>query len=231
MAGIGHNSDLTPAERKALLMGHYKQIASAKEALEEARAAYQKTRKDAKADSVVLADIDFMFRCAEVEDEKSIVSELVSRTEIADWFGLPVAFQADMFGSFDREPAVDKAARQGAKAGATGKGGNPYDESSPQGRAWAEAWSSEQKKLQEAFIAAQEKLTAQRADVVKPKRGRPPKDTSAAGKPVEGDTPDSVKVEAAPEPAKKTPPKPPIEDEELTRSEREDLSRARAQVH
>ncbi|TIW28709.1 MAG: hypothetical protein E5V63_04325 [Mesorhizobium sp.] len=248
MSDIGHNSELTPEERKALMMNHYRTIGKAKEALEAARDEYSRLRKLAKADKVKLADIDFMFRCADIEDGQIIVDDLKRQAEIAAWFALPVQFQSDMFGSFDREPAVDRARREGQKAGATGVGGNPYDENSPQGRAWAKAWSEEQAKARDALLAAMEKRNEERlseADSLKgtKRRGRPPKNASAAGQEIKGDTPDQAKAaekQAANDEkaASPRPPKPaskpadtkaadPKSEDELTNAERETLRQSR----
>jgi hypothetical protein len=156
----GHNSggnELTPAERKALFMDHYRPIAAQLEIVSEAKAEYNRLRKLAKADKIKLADIDFALRCAEVDDGNIIVDDLRRQAEIAAWFALPVEFQPDMFGDFNREPSDDRARREGRKAGATGVGSNPYDENSEPGKAWAEAWSAEQKIAREALVVAMTK--------------------------------------------------------------------------
>ncbi|OIN06113.1 hypothetical protein BFS86_19610 [Shewanella algae] len=160
MAEVGHNSELTPEQRKALMMDHYRNIGEAKEKLEEARKEYNKRRKLAKAEKIKLADIDFMFRCADIEDGQIIIDTLKQQAEIASWFALPVDFQPDMFGNFEREPGEDLARRQGKAAGATGIGSNPYDEHSPMGRAWAEEWSKEQEIARESLKIVMEKRNA-----------------------------------------------------------------------
>lgn len=164
MSDVGHNSEQTPAERKAIFMGHFKPIAAQLAVVQEAQAEYKRLRKLAKAEKIKLSDIDFALRCAEVEDENVIVDDLKRRAEIAAWFALPVEFQSDMFGDFTREPGVDRARREGRKAGALGVGGNPYDENSANGKAWAEAWSEEQKKALEAMQSAMEKRNAEQAE-------------------------------------------------------------------
>lgn len=151
------NSELTPAERKALFMDHYRPIAAQLEVVTAAKSEYNRLRKLAKAEKIKLADIDFALRCAEVDDGNIIVDDLRRQAEIAAWFALPVEFQPDMFGNFSREPSEDRARREGMKAGATGVGSNPYDENSEPGKAWAEAWSAEQKIAQEALLAAMTK--------------------------------------------------------------------------
>lgn len=163
MSEVGHNSELTPEERKALFFDHYRPIAAQLEKVREAQAEYKRLRKLAKADKIALWEIDYALRCAEVEDETIIPDRLKREAEIAAWFALPVDFQPDMFGDFGREPSEDRARREGRAAGASGIGSNPYDENSPQGRAWAEEWSKEQTKARDALQSAMSKANAVKA--------------------------------------------------------------------
>lgn len=168
IAEAGHNSELTPEERKALFFDHYRPIAAQLEIVRAAQAEYKKLRKLAKADKIALWEIDYALKCAEVEDETILPDRIRREAEIAAWFALPVDFQPDMFGSFDREPGEDRARREGRAAGASGKGSNPYDENSPQGRAWAEEWRKEQKKNAEALVSVMEKRNAAAAHEADP---------------------------------------------------------------
>lgn len=163
----GHNggNELSPDERKSLMFHHYQKVVDQKAKVDLEREEYKRLRKLAKADGVTLADLDFMIRCAEVDDPEIVPDEIKRRAEIAAWFALPVDFQPDMFGDFKREPAEDRARREGRAAGASGKGDNPYDENSPTGRAWAEEWSKEQAKARDALKAAMEKKNAAAAEV------------------------------------------------------------------
>ncbi len=156
-APAGHNSELTPAERKALFMDHYRPIAAQTEVVKEAKAELNRLRKLAKADKIPLKNIDFALRCAEINDEGIIPQELRDRAEIAAWFALPIDYQADMFGDFTREPGEERARREGRKAGALGRGGNPYDEDSVLGRAWAAEWRVEQEKARAALLSGMQK--------------------------------------------------------------------------
>lgn len=157
----GHNSEPTAEDRRARFFNHYRPIAAQLEKVREAQAAYKKLRKEAKAEGIALWEIDYALRCAEVEDENVITDRIKREAEIAAWFALPIEFQPDMFGDFGREPAEDRARREGRKAGATGFGSNPYDENSPVGRAWAEAWSKEQAAAREAMQADMERRNAE----------------------------------------------------------------------
>lgn len=153
----GHNSGLTAEERKALFFDHYRPIAAQLEKVRIAQAEYKRLRKLAKAENIALWEIDYALKCAEVEDENIIPEKIKRETEIAAWFALPVEYQPDMFGDFSREPSEDRARREGRKAGATGIGGNPYDENSDLGRAWAGEWDKEQTVARARLQAAMEK--------------------------------------------------------------------------
>jgi hypothetical protein len=136
----GHNSELTPAEWKALKFDHYHKIAAQKAKVEAEQTEYKRLRKLAKADQIVLSDIDFMLKCAELEDETILTDRLKREAEIASWFALPIQFQADMF-DVGLEPLEDRAAREGEAAGYRGKDPTPpYDAASAAGQAWLKAW-------------------------------------------------------------------------------------------
>lgn len=161
----GHNSgELTPAEWKALKMYHFRAIQAQREKVAEQQAEYKRLRKLAKADQIILSDIDFMMKCAEIEDETIVTDRIKREAEIASWFALPIDFQSDMFGDHAREPGEDLARRQGRAAGASGVGANPYDENSVQGRAWADEWRKEQEAARIALQSAMEKRNAVNAE-------------------------------------------------------------------
>lgn len=163
-ATIGDNSkDLTPAEQKALYMHHFGAILKQTEKCKAENALRLKLRKQAKADGIVLADIDFGLRCAQIEDPSVIVNEQKRRAEIGRYFALPIGAQSEF--DFDREPAVDRARREGERAGyeAVNADTNPYDENSAQGRAWAEGWKEAQAEMAANLQSAMEKKQADRA--------------------------------------------------------------------
>lgn len=163
-ATIGDNSkELTPAEAKALYMHHFGEILKQTERCKAENALRLKLRKEAKADGIVLADIDFGLRCAQIEDPQIIVNEQKRRAEIGRYFALPIGAQSEF--DFDREPAVDRARREGERAGYENGNfdTNPYDENSEQGRAWADGWKEAQAEMVQALKSAMEKKQADRA--------------------------------------------------------------------
>lgn len=162
-ATIGDNSkDLTPAEQKALYMHHFGAILKQTEICKAENAERLKLRKQAKADGIVLADIDFGLRCAQIEDPSIIVNEQKRRAEIGGYFALPIGAQSEF--DFDRERAVDRAWREGERAGyeAVNADTNPYDENSAQGRAWAKGWKEAQAEMAANLQSAMEKKQADR---------------------------------------------------------------------
>lgn len=165
MALQGHNSgELTPGEWKALKFDHFHKIAAQRVKLKAEQDEYKRLRKLAKADQIVLSDIDFMLKCSDIEDPEIVTERIKREAEIASWFALPIEFQSDMFGDHSREPAEDLARRQGRAAGAAGVGSNPYDENTVQGRAWAEEWAAEQEAARDNLQSAMEKRNAAKAE-------------------------------------------------------------------
>lgn len=164
-AGPNNSGELSPAESKALKMHHYKAISAQKERVAEQQAEYKRLRKLAKADTIVLSDIDFMMRCAEIDDAEIISDRLKREIEIASWFALPIEYQPDMFSDMSREPGEERAAREGTAAGYAGKAAEPpYEANSPMGRAWTKAWKAAQKQMGKDLEAAMTKRNALKAD-------------------------------------------------------------------
>jgi ribosome modulation factor len=164
-ATIGDNSkhELTLAERKAIYFDHFNKIMR-QTAICKAENEVRKTlRKEAKAAGIILSDIDFGMRCATIEDPQVVVDEQARRAEIGRFFALPIGSQVDF--EFDREPAVDRAARQGEAAGYAGKDRDAagYDLNSDQGRAWLAAWDDAQANMLADLAAGMEKANAKKA--------------------------------------------------------------------
>lgn len=153
----GHNSKLTPAEGKALLFHHFNAIRAQQARVDAARADLKVLRGKAKADGIVLADIDFMARCATLEDPEIVPNELKRMMEIAEWMALPVQYQPDLF--VDRAPAEERAEAAGVLAGMTGKTlEHDFNPGSPQAQAYEKGWKRGQKELAKG-IKAMEKIT------------------------------------------------------------------------
>lgn len=153
----GHNSKLTPAEGKALLFHHFNAIQAQQARVDAEIAERKRLRGLAKADGFVLADIDFMARCARLDDPTIVPAEIQRMTEIAEWMALPVQYQPDLF--VDRAPALERIEQEGEAAGLLGKNGDPeHDAGSPEAAAWVKGWKRGQKQLAKG-IKAQEKIT------------------------------------------------------------------------
>lgn len=158
-ADIGHNSngaadaekhEMTAEERKTIFFHHYRRIANKKAMLDALREEYKTLRKEAKADGIVLADMDFALRCAEVDDAGIIPEELRRRSEIAAWFALPVHYQADLFE--DTRPLEDRAYEEGRAAGLQAKdGSSPYE--GAVGQKWMQGWHDGQAAVRDEMVA------------------------------------------------------------------------------
>ncbi|WP_157632729.1 hypothetical protein [Hoeflea sp. 108] len=159
MSIAGHNSELSVGEQRALMFHHFNLIEAQKGIVRSAQDALKKLKKTAKADGLVMADLDYMARCAALEDPDIVPAEILRRAEIASWFALPVNFQPDMF--VDRTPLEDRAFEEGKAAGLLGKGPEaPYDAASAAGQAWLQGWHEGQRIMREDLQSAMEKRNA-----------------------------------------------------------------------
>ena len=191
-ADVGHNSgELTPAEGRALMFHHFRLIEAQKVVVKAAQDDLKKLRKTAKADGLVMADLDFMARCADLEDPTIAPAELKRRAEIASWFALPVNFQPDMF--TDRMPLDDRAYEEGIAAGLQGKDPvAPYDQASGTGQKWLQGWHEGQRQMRDDLLAAMEKRNAAKDELIKGPEG----DDNPFGEDDEFDAADPAKVAA-----------------------------------
>lgn len=159
-AGPGHNSsELTPDERRALHFHHFRAVMAQKEVLDAAREEYKRLRKLAKTDGITLSRLDFMMKCAEIEDGDILTDKVREEAEILEWFSL--AKQGELFEDLSAEPAEDRAARDGDAAGWEGKDpSSPYGPGSAQDKAWMQAWHKAQTRRRDALQSAMEKQNA-----------------------------------------------------------------------
>jgi len=162
-AATGHNSkELTPDERKALFLDHMRKISAQQSICDRENEEKKRLRKVAKADGILLADIDYGLRILKVEDPAVIIDELKRRSEIAFWFALPIGTQSDLFDSFEREPAVDRAFREGMIAGSLGKDCDPpYGSPSAVHDSWKDGWRQSQDKMANDLKTAMDKKNAE----------------------------------------------------------------------
>lgn len=159
MTDAGRNSDLSAGELKALKFHHFNAIMAQRSRLAEQQEEYKRLRKLAKADRIILSDIDFMMKCADVEDDGILTDEIKRRAEIARWFALPISFQSDMFSDVAAEPLDDRAAREGQAVGYRGgERTSPYDVTSTAGQAWIKAFDDGAKQRIEDLASALEKV-------------------------------------------------------------------------
>lgn len=233
-------------ERKSLFFHHLRKRISWNSDIKEAQDGKKLDGKLAQADGYVLDDLDKAIQAIEAEDKSKIVDSYIRHAEILEWLGLVPSFQPDMFR--DRMPAVERREKQGELAGLANKPRESgFAKNSEDDQAWLRGFDRGQaifnQNIGPAMEQAEQKRQAGKTELIK-RRGRPPKNASAAGQPIEGETPDEAKAaeKAADKPAEiaaATPPKPPkpekpapakpVEkaEEEMTNAEREALKQAR----
>src|SRR5262245_46379072 len=146
-AAIGHNSNLTDEERRALTLHHMGAYEAADAIVEKAKADRKSVADLAKSDlgKGAMADIKDLIAAG---DEKKTQASLERMLRIGRWAGLPVGTQLAMF---DFMPD-DKAAEEGKTAGMQGKPCDPPRHWPPSAhQRWIEAWHDGQAILASAF--------------------------------------------------------------------------------
>lgn len=230
-------------ERKALHFHHVRKIMGIEDQIAALKADLKSASKTAQADGIEKGDIDFSIKIISAEDKTKISDRYVRHGEILEWHGLIPSFQPDMFR--DRMPMIERREKQGELAGLANKPRESgFAKNSEDDQAWLRGFDRSQAMYNQTIVSAleqaEQKRQAGKTELIR-KRGRPPKNASAAGQPIEGDTPDSVKQQADPPqppkpeekaaskspPKPSSPPKPEKSEDEMTNAEREALKQAR----
>ena len=153
---MGHNSELTPGERRALTLHHAHKIAAADAKMREHRDEKNRLKKLARADGIPVADINFALKLMDPDKRHLVVQEVSSMILIAQDFG--VGHQFELFEK-DRTPAVDKAFEEGVTDGYMGISANSgYANHTDTHDAYMRGWREAQDKRLAEFKSAQEKL-------------------------------------------------------------------------
>lgn len=147
--GPGHNKpEFTGDERFALLARHKKAIVALREAKKEAAKAVKDAEKLCKSelgDDAVL-EIDHMIELETAEGEARFKAKVEREVRVAQWMGLPVGSNGNLFDLVDRTPAVDRAAANGKRDGLAGEPARPNcDPSVPQYAAYMAGYAEGQK--------------------------------------------------------------------------------------
>lgn len=151
--GIGHN-DLTEDQKAALLFQAAGKIEREQAKMREHVAAIRLIRKQAKADGVDKAELDYVLHLRKT-DADSALAEMAMRTRVAKWMGHPIGTQADLFGDgVDRTPGVERAYAEGKVAGMAGDACAPPEKWAPGGeqhQRWLDGWHDGQRVIMEGI--------------------------------------------------------------------------------
>lgn len=159
MADMGHNSQLTDKERRALRMHHIRLVQAAEAKVAEARAVKTQLRTEAKKDGFKKLEIDAGVRLLELDDESIFIDEIRELYGIAEDFGILPKDQADLFQ--DRRPIEERAYDEGLAAALAGRDRNaPYGVDSGAGQEWLRGWDDGQAEMRDQLQSAMEKKNA-----------------------------------------------------------------------
>jgi hypothetical protein len=139
------NSEID-AEEKALFLRHRPLIEAQLKKVNTAVSDLRKLYKTAKAEGgFTKADFDFARQLETAEAEEKARAKIARNFKIAKIVGSDIGAQLDMFEQPSRIPAVDRAAEEGQRASMEGKTAAPkYDPSTPQYRAYMDAYHADQ---------------------------------------------------------------------------------------
>lgn len=141
------NSEIN-AEEKALFLRHRPVIEAQIKKVNTAVSDLRKLYKTAKAEGgFTKADFDYARALETKEAEEKTRAKIARNLTIAKYVGSDLGAQLDMFLEPSRVPAVDRAAEEGQRDSMENKAAAPpYDPSTPQHRAYMDAYHADQEK-------------------------------------------------------------------------------------
>lgn len=156
----GHNSDLTEAERRAILV---KGLRFLEEMIVEKDAVVtdiRNYRKKLIAYGFESFEIDYALKLRK-NKESDEIDRRRREIIIAQFLNHPIGTQVDLFDE-DRTPAVDRAAAEGKIAGAEGKSCvSPHQPGTEQDQSWINGWHEGQADLASGFRKLEDATPAQ----------------------------------------------------------------------
>ncbi len=156
-AAVGHNSELTENERKALFFHHLRKRMAHNHRLSEVKAEKKADGKLAQADEIVLGDLDYAIKAIDAEEKATITDRFFSHGEILSWLGLTPGFQADLLR--DRAPALERIEKQGELAGlAATERESGYASGSDEDQTWLRGYDNGQQIMRDNLEAAMSKM-------------------------------------------------------------------------
>jgi ribosome modulation factor len=136
----GHNSELTEADRRALLVQNMKNIQELKAAATSASGKLRQGYQKAKAEGFTKDDIDYAIRLRTAKPEELIEQRRRER-ELAKFLNHPIGTEPDMFDEPDRTPAADHAFEEGKLQGLEGEPCRPpHHFATEQSQKWIAGW-------------------------------------------------------------------------------------------
>ena len=148
----GHNSKLSEEQEKGLhLSSHVPLYERTLKAKKEADAAFKNACKQIKSEGGSVEDIKLTIQLRTPAGEAKFKELLERQRRIADWNNLAVGSQGWLLDE-DRRPLVDRAKKDGEKAGLEGADcKSPHAPGTEANEAWIEGWHKSQAVLAAGF--------------------------------------------------------------------------------
>ena len=150
----GSKSNSVDPEKRALFLADKESYAKAAEKLKKAQAAVRTLGNTIKADGFSMRQIKLSIQLETPEGEADFKASVANDLLAAQYVGAAIGSQLAMFiDSVDRTPAVDIAADEGTKDAMEHRVARPkYDPSTPQSKAYLDAYHAEQGRQVKAGI-------------------------------------------------------------------------------
>ena len=157
----GHNSELTEAEKAALLVQSIVKIEAIKVEQATLRTDMQNERKRLISYGFESWEIDYALKLRK-NKESDEIDRRRREAQIARFLSHPIGTQPDLLDDLDRTPAVDRAYAEGKVAGAEGKTRtSPHSPGTEQDQSWLKGWHDGQGDLASGFKKLEPKDEAQ----------------------------------------------------------------------
>lgn len=169
-------SNSVDRDKQRLAVVHRDAYIRRKAAVSKANRDMAALKKLIKGDNFTVKQITIMADLQTPEGEAAVKLSVAQTLEAARWASNPLGAQLEMFMEPDRTPAVDQAREDGIRAAMEGKSLKPpYDPSTPQYSAFAEAWHGEQERMMKKGLKklgedTEKELQSDRASTMKANR-------------------------------------------------------------
>lgn len=166
MTGPGHNTELTPDERRALFFHHLQKVMRAHSKSKEANDNLKAEKNIAKASGIPIMRLNKAISVLTAEDQEKVAGNFRGDAEVLAWLGVIPSNEGTLFENRE-QPEEERAYQAGFAAGLLAQDpAPPHAAETTQHQKWMGGWHDAQKKMRNDLHTAMQKnaLRAQAED-------------------------------------------------------------------